>query len=75
MKRFLEKVLEDGQGGISSSRLVMVIWGVGVFLVWAGLSIFKGIILTVPESVLVVVLATMGIKVVQRIFGEQTPPE
>ena len=69
---FIRQLLEDNQGGISSARFIMTIWGVGVFLVWLVLSFVKGLLLPVPESILVIVLATMGIKVVQRIFGEKT---
>ena len=73
MKEFFQKLLEDNEGGSSSARFIMIIWGLGGFLVWSILSFIKGMLLTMPESILVIILATMGFKVAQRIWGEDNP--
>jgi hypothetical protein len=72
MLTFIKSLFEDNSGGNSSARMVMLIWGIGAFLVWSILSLIAGTILSMPESILVIILATMGIKVAQRIFGEKT---
>jgi hypothetical protein len=72
MKEFLKSILEDNEGGLSSSRVAMLTWGVGTFLVWSVISFVKMEVLSIPESVLVVVLTTLGMKIAQRVWGEKS---
>ena len=67
-------LLQDNSGGLSSTRLITVIWGGGVFLVWG----FAAIVATMhglpfpvlPPEVVTITLGITGLKVVQR-FGEK----
>ena len=68
-------IIQDNSGGISSIRCLMLLWGVGVFLVWAAaviVGLFHGIytIPSIPETVVEILVAVTGIKTVQR-FGER----
>jgi hypothetical protein len=70
---WLKEILEDNSGGTSSSRVLMLVWGIGVFAVWCYASIHTGGIVPIPESVITVLLGTTAIKAVQR-FGEKSEP-
>ena len=63
-------MLEDNQGGTSSMRVLMIVWGIGVFGVWCYASIHTGGLVPIPESVITILLGTSVAKVVQR-FGEK----
>jgi predicted membrane protein len=68
-------IIEDNSGGISSIRILMLLWGVGVFLIWgfgAVVAIIHGtyIFPTIPPEVVTILLGVTGIKTVQR-FGEK----
>lgn len=74
-KPILGGALEDNAGGTSSIRILMLMWGIGVFLVWAAATItalFNGIyvIPPLPPEIITVLLGVTGIKSVQR-FGEK----
>ncbi len=69
----LKSIIEDNSGGLSSIRVLMLVWGIGVLLVWSFsviLSIIQGnpipVILT-PE-VVTILMGIVGIKTVQRPF-------
>jgi hypothetical protein len=72
----LSSFVEDNSGGFSSTRLVMLMWSIGVFLVWAVTtcwSVFHSgekTMMSIPGEVITVLLGVMGLKVVQR-FGEK----
>ena len=68
-------LIKEKNGITSTARLVMLTWGLGCWVAWAILSFVKGTLLAVPESVLVIILCTMGWKVVQTIFGENKVKE
>jgi hypothetical protein len=68
-------IIQDNSGGVSSIRVLMLLWGCGVFLVWMTATIvgmFHGIyvIPTIPQTVVEVLISVTGIKAVQR-FGEK----
>ncbi len=64
-------LFEDNSGGASSSRVLMLLWGIGVFVVWCYTSIHTGGMIPIPESVITVLLGTAAVKAVQR-FGEKS---
>lgn len=71
----ISSLVEDNSGGISSIRVLMLLWGVGVFLIWAFaaiMGVIHGVYVfpAIPETVLTVLLGVTGIKTVQR-FGEK----
>ena len=68
-------IIQDNSGGISSIRCLMLLWGVGVFLVWAAgavVGLVHGVYVfpTIPPEVVTILLGVSGIKTVQR-FGEK----
>lgn len=69
MKRFLE-FFEDNSGGLSSTRLLLIVWGLGILTIWAVGSWIAHTLLPIPESVLIMFGTLLGGKVVQR-FGEK----
>ncbi len=71
----LSSILEDNSGGLSSTRILMLSWGIGVLLVWAAGSIIgflHGVYVfpAIPESVVSILGIVLGGKVIQR-FGEK----
>lgn len=69
-KKEVSSFIQEKNGKFSSSRLLLLVWGVGVLIVW-GYSTFKngGSLQAIPESVVTVVGIFAGSKVIQR-FGE-----
>ncbi len=68
-------MLQDNSGGMSSMRVLMLLWGVGVFVVWAagcGFSMYHGVYVfpTLPPEIVTILLGVTGVKCVQR-FGEK----
>jgi hypothetical protein len=61
--------IREENGKLSSSRLLLMIWGGGVFLIWAISSLKSATLQTIPDSVITVVGLCLGAKTVQR-FGE-----
>jgi hypothetical protein len=66
-------IIQDNSGGISSIRCLMLLWGVGVFLVWAagaivGLTHGVYVFPTIPPEVVTILLGVSGVKTVQRGF-------
>ncbi len=71
----ITSIIEDQSGGISSIRVLMLLWGVGVFIIWAAGSVvamWHGVYVfpTIPAEVITILLGVTGIKTVQR-FGEK----
>jgi hypothetical protein len=59
--------VREKNGKISSSRILFLLWGGGVFGVWCFLSIANRTIEPIPESVVTFLGIMAGSKVVQRI--------
>jgi xanthosine utilization system XapX-like protein len=51
----------------SSTRLVMLSWGLGVLAVWCHVSVNKTELVPIPETVLVLVLGLLGIKAGEKV--------
>ena len=73
----LSSVVEDPTGKVSSTRILSLVWGVGVFVVWgvaAVISVVHGVYVfpPIPESVVTILVAAGGMNVVQR-FAEKPP--
>ena len=69
----ISSIIQDNTGGISSTRVLMLCWGLGVLIVWsfaAIMSVIHGIYIfpSVPESIVTILLGVVGGKVVQRPF-------
>ena len=62
-------IRDAGTNKLSATRLVMVIWFLGVLAVWAYISITEKAVQPVPQSVATVLGFLVGAKAVQR-FGE-----
>ena len=74
-KSFMGGIMEDNSGGISSMRILMLMWGIGAFLVWAAAvitALWHGVFVmpTLPAEIVTILLGVTGIKSVQR-FGEK----
>jgi len=67
---WIKGIFEDNSGGASSARILMLVWGLGVFIVWCYISLHSGVMLSLPETVITVLLGMSAMKVVQR-FGEK----
>jgi len=67
--------LEDNDGGFSSTRLVMILWMLGVLIVWIYKSLTQTELQPIPESVVAVIGIIVTGKAVQR-YGEKAnvPP-
>ncbi|NJM58923.1 MAG: hypothetical protein HC857_18045 [Synechococcales cyanobacterium RU_4_20] len=65
----LDGFIRENTGKLSSSRLLILLWGGGVFLIWAVSSLRAEMLQPIPESVITVVGVLIGAKTVQR-FGE-----
>lgn len=68
-------IIQDNSGGVSSMRALMLLWGVGVFVMWAAawiVGMAHGVYTapTIPGEVITVLLGITGTKCVQR-FGEK----
>jgi len=55
---------------LSASRLLLLLWGVGVLIIWVITSLRTGVLAAIPESVVTVLGIVVGGKTVQR-FGEK----
>lgn len=67
----LGELVQDNSGGLSSMRLVFLTWTLGLFFIWAGISIRTGVLQPLPDSVIILALGVSGTKAVQR-FGEKS---
>jgi hypothetical protein len=69
MKRFLE-IFEDNSGGLSSTRVLLLAWGLGVLAIWIAMFITTHALAPIPDSIITILGILFGGKVVQR-FGEK----
>lgn len=67
----INEFVQDNSGGLSSMRLVFLVWTLGLFFIWAGISIRTGVLQPLPDSVIILSLGVSGTKAVQR-FGEKS---
>jgi hypothetical protein len=65
----LDGLLKDNDGKPSSSRFLIILWGLGVFVIWAFSSIKTATLQSIPESVIVTLGVLVAGKTLQR-FGE-----
>lgn len=70
---FLKSLLEDNSGGLSSCRVVMLVWTMALFGTWVTVAYKTKSLPDVPTGVLTLTGMILGGKVVQR-FGE-TPSQ
>lgn len=67
----LQQFLEDKKTGqFSATRLALLLWVTGVFVVWAYASVSAMELEAVPDSVVTILGLLLGGKVVQR-YGER----
>lgn len=71
--KFLE-FFQEGNGNLSSARLLMLIWGIGILTFWGITSIKTSQLIPIPESVITLFAITVAGKVTQK-FGEQKKEE
>lgn len=65
----INSFIQDKDGKFSSSRLLLLTWGVGILIVWGYSSFENGSLQAIPESVVTVIGILAGSKAIQR-FGE-----
>jgi hypothetical protein len=65
MDKFLEMFKEEC-GAVSSMRILMLAYGVGVLIVWVVLSIKNGNILDIPTSIQTILGILVTGKVIQK---------
>jgi len=71
----ITSIIEDNSGGLSSTRILMLLWGIVPLAVWAAgsvVALYHGIYVypTLSPEVVTVMLGITGAKVVQR-YGEK----
>lgn len=66
----MAEFVEDNSGGLSSMRLLMLMWGLVTLFVWATLCFMKREIVVLDTSVVQILAILTGGKVCQR-FGEK----
>lgn len=57
--------LHDGSGQLSSTRLLMLVWGFGVLFVWGYLSLKAGSVLDIPVGLAGAFGAVLALKATQ----------
>jgi len=67
----LLSMVQDNSGGISSIRVLMLIWGIGCFVVWmvaCVLSLIHGIYVlpTLPPEIVSILIGITTMKAIQR---------
>lgn len=65
--------LREDNGNFSSIRLIAVLWGVGMFVVWAAISIIKRAPQDIPVGILGFASSVILWKAAQK-YGEKGPP-
>jgi hypothetical protein len=65
----LDGFVKDRDGKSSSSRLLILMWGLGVFAIWAFSSLSTSTLQAIPDSVITILGVLVGGKTIQR-FGE-----
>lgn len=62
----LQTFFEDNNGGFSMMRLVFLLWGAGVLLIWMYTCYMTGGLVSIPAEVVTVLLGLGTAKAVQR---------
>lgn len=70
----LSSLFQDNSGGISSTRLVFLLWTASILFIWIFLSYQKQEMVKIDSSVVTIYLGIAGYKTVQR-FGEKDVPD
>jgi hypothetical protein len=65
----LDGFMKDKDGKPSSSRLLILMCGLGVFAIWAVSSLKSSTLQSIPDSVITILGVLVGGKTLQR-FGE-----
>jgi hypothetical protein len=60
------KFFQEDNGNLSSTRLIFVLFGVVVLVVWAILSLYVGVLMSIPESIVTILLGLAASKVIQK---------
>ena len=66
-----KEFLEDNNGGFSAMRLSLLIWILGVLVVWVRVSWHNGVLQAIPDPIVAILGILVGGKSVQR-FGEKS---
>ena len=61
---------QEDNGNLSSTRLVFVLFAIVVLIVWAVLSLYVGVLMSIPESIVTILLGLAGAKVLQKPFEQ-----
>ena len=71
----ISQLLKDDTGQLSSMRLILLVWGLGTFIVWAYLSIDTHTMSVIPSQVMEILGMVLGGKVFQSFSENQLPPK
>ena len=69
MKNFLTSLISENNGGISSSRLLLLFLGIGGLAIWIYTTIIKKEMASIPTDIVTILLGLSATKTIQR-FGE-----
>ncbi|HSY26997.1 MAG TPA: hypothetical protein VK832_05810 [Burkholderiaceae bacterium] len=67
--------LQDGNGNLSATRLAFLLWAIGVFGVWAWVSIHTNTLMPIDPSVQTILGVLMTGKVVQSFSANDGPTD
>lgn len=70
----MAKFFQDDKGNGSSMRLLMAVWMIGVFAVWAAISLWKVELQELPVAIATLIMAILTAKVWQKNVEAKTPP-
>ncbi len=68
----LKQFFEDTDGKFSATRLVLITWAIGTFVIWSYISIQTATLADLPNSVVQILGIVLTGKVIQK-FGESEP--
>jgi len=63
--------LKEDNGNLSSTRLIMYVWMFGVLFIWGFTSLKQNTLVDLPTTVVTVLFAVMGGKVIQKGFEKK----
>jgi hypothetical protein len=70
MENFIKSLLSDNNEGISSSRVLLLSWGMGVLIIWIYMSVLKSQLQPLGNDIVTILIALSATKTIQR-FGEK----
>lgn len=70
MKAFLVSMFSDSSDGISTMRVLLTLWTLGIMAAWLAVALGTHTIPDIPSGVLALTGMLVGGKVIQR-FGEE----